>query len=66
MNWNDKGGKFDIREWNPEHDKMGKGITLSEDELLKLFEILKEYFHEETVKTVVLGEKKEIKDLFLK
>ena len=22
VNWNDKGGKFDIREWSPEHDKM--------------------------------------------
>ena len=40
VNWNDKGGKFDIREWSPEHDKMGKGITLSDDEFAKLKEIL--------------------------
>ena len=31
VNWNGQGGKFDIREWNPEHDKMSKGITLSEE-----------------------------------
>lgn len=35
---------------------MRKGITLSEDELLKLFELLKEYFYEETVKMVVSEE----------
>lgn len=45
VNWHGKGGKFDIREWSPEHDRMGKCITLSEDELFKLYELLKEYFH---------------------
>lgn len=66
VNWNDKGSKFDIREWNPEHDKMGKGITLSEDELLKLYEMLKIYFHEETVKTADAEDKRDIQDIFLK
>ena len=66
VNWNDKGGKFDIREWSPEHDKMGKGVTLSEDELLKLYELLKEYFHEETVKTTVTNEERDIEGIFLK
>ena len=50
VNWNGKDTKFDIREWNPEYDKIGKGITLSEDELLKLYEMLKIYFHEKTIK----------------
>lgn len=40
MSWNDKEAKYDLREWAPEHDKMGKGITLSKDELIKLREIL--------------------------
>ena len=29
-----------IRDWAPEHEKMGKGVTLSEDEMLKLKELL--------------------------
>ncbi|OCZ50589.1 PC4/YdbC family ssDNA-binding protein [Dehalobacter sp. TeCB1] len=40
VSWNDKDSKFDIREWSPEHDKMGKGVTLSNEELKKLKEIL--------------------------
>ena len=28
--------KYDIRDWAPEHEKMGKGVTLSEDEMAKL------------------------------
>jgi Uncharacterized protein conserved in bacteria len=28
VSWNDKEPKFDLREWDPEHKKMGKGITL--------------------------------------
>lgn len=37
---NDKESKYDIREWAPEHAKMGKGVTLSKDELDKLKEVL--------------------------
>ena len=48
VNWNGQGGKFDIREWNPEHDKMSKGITLSEDELFKLYGLLKETSYEKS------------------
>ena len=44
--WNGQSDKFDIREWSPEHDKMGKGVTLSEDELWNLYNSLKEYFGE--------------------
>ena len=38
--WNGKEPKYDSREWSPEHDKMGKGITLSDDEFAKLKKIL--------------------------
>lgn len=31
ISWNGREPKYDIREWSPEHDKMGKGITLSEE-----------------------------------
>lgn len=40
ISWNDKAPKYDIREWAPEHEKMGKGITLTAEELKKLKEIL--------------------------
>lgn len=36
VSWNDKESKYDVREWDPVHEKMGKGITLSVDELKKL------------------------------
>lgn len=40
ISWNDKNPKYDIREWDAEHKKMGKGVTLSVEELKKLKEIL--------------------------
>ncbi len=36
ITWNDREPKFDIREWSPDHSKMGKGITLSKDEIEQL------------------------------
>jgi hypothetical protein len=38
--WNGGNGKLDIREWNPEHTRMSKGITLSEEEAEKLTRLL--------------------------
>lgn len=38
--WNEGTPKYDIRDWNPEHDHMSKGITLHEEEARKLTEIL--------------------------
>ncbi len=40
ISWSGRTPKYDIRDWAPEHEKMGKGITLSEDELRNLCEIL--------------------------
>lgn len=34
ISWNDKEPKYDIRDWSPNHEKMGKGVTLTKDELL--------------------------------
>ncbi len=39
VSWNDSEPKYDIRTWSPEHEKMGKGITLTKDEILKLKEM---------------------------
>lgn len=41
ISWNGGAPKYDIRDWAPEHEKMGKGVTLTEDELEKLKEFLK-------------------------
>lgn len=40
ISWNENEPKYDIREWAPEHAKMGKGVTLSKDEFAKLKAIL--------------------------
>ena len=33
ISWNGGKPKYDIRDWAPEHEKMGKGVTLTEEEL---------------------------------
>lgn len=40
MRWNDRDPKYDIREWAPDGEKMGKGVTLSKEELMALKELL--------------------------
>ncbi|ABX42027.1 YdbC family protein [Lachnoclostridium phytofermentans] len=40
ISWNGGEPKYDIRDWAPEHEKMGKGTTLTKDETMKLIEIL--------------------------
>jgi len=47
ISWNHRKPNFDLRKWNTETDKMSKGITLSEDELRGVYEILKDYFGED-------------------
>ena len=40
ISWNDRAPKYDLRTWSPDHEKMGKGVTLSDDELRALKELL--------------------------
>jgi hypothetical protein len=40
VSWNDRDPKYDIREWSPDGEKMGKGVTLSKEELVTLKELL--------------------------
>lgn len=42
ISWNGAAPKYDIREWAPEHEKMGKGVTLSEEEMQKLIKALED------------------------
>lgn len=44
VSYNGMKPKFDLREWAPEHEKMSKGITLSEEEARDLCKILFQYF----------------------
>ena len=44
VSWNGGTPKFDVRDWNPEHDRMTKGITLYEGEAKRLGEELGKYF----------------------
>ena len=40
ISWNNREAKYDLRDWAPDHAKMGKGITLSIDELRQLKNLL--------------------------
>ncbi len=40
ISWNDRDPKYDIREWSADREKMGKGVTLSKEELLALKALL--------------------------
>lgn len=42
ISWNERDPKYDLRSWSENHEKMGKGITLSQAELAKLKELLNE------------------------
>lgn len=39
--WHGRPPKFDLRDWSPGHEKMGKGITLTNEEFQALREALK-------------------------
>ncbi|EOH94096.1 hypothetical protein BH747_10600 [Enterococcus villorum] len=32
VSWNGRPPKFDLRDWAPDHEKMGKGLTLTNEE----------------------------------
>ena len=40
VSWNEHEPKYDIRDWSPDHSRMGKGVTLTADELASLKELL--------------------------
>jgi hypothetical protein len=41
VSWNGRNPKFDLRDWSPDHEKMGKGVTLDREEAETLVELLK-------------------------
>ena len=42
ISWNGGEPKYDVRDWAPDHAKMGKGVTLSREEAAALLMLLKE------------------------
>ncbi len=42
VSWNDREPKYDLRDWSPDHSKMGKGLTMTADELVALKELLED------------------------
>lgn len=40
ISWNDREPKYDLRDWSADHEKMGKGVTLTKEELIALKELL--------------------------
>ena len=40
ISWNDREPKYDLRDWSADREKMGKGITLTKEELSALKELL--------------------------
>ena len=40
ISWNGAAPKYDLRDWAPNHEKKGKGITLSADEAQELYKLL--------------------------
>ncbi len=43
ISWNGAEPKYDIRDWSPDHEKMGKGISLNAEEVEKLKSILEKF-----------------------
>jgi len=40
ISWNDREPKYDLRDWSPDRERRGKGVTLSKEELLALGKLL--------------------------
>ena len=40
VSWNDYAPKYDIREWSPDHTRMGKGVTLRTEEYEDLRQLM--------------------------
>jgi len=52
VEWNGNPAKLDVRDWDPNHEHMGKGITLHKPETLALLEILLRNFGKDLAKAM--------------
>lgn len=46
VSWNGNEAKYDIRAWSADHSKMGKGVTLTKEELMMLKSVLNDLLHD--------------------
>lgn len=46
ISWNGKEPKYDIRDWSPDHEKVGKGVTFSGEQLERLQDLINNYIFE--------------------
>lgn len=63
VEWNGKPAKLDIREWDPDHDHMSRGVTLRRRETLMLLEILARSFGRELAESKTEEEQGEFDDI---
>ena len=47
ISWNGKAPVFDLRKWNESHERMGKGVTMTYNELVSLRDLINEYLDRE-------------------
>ena len=40
VSWNGRDPKYDLRDWAPDHQKMGKGLSMTRDELDSLANLI--------------------------
>jgi len=40
--WNDNPPKYDIRDWDPEHERMSRGVTLLPEEMQRVMDAVKD------------------------
>ena len=64
VEWHGKEAKYDIRDWDPDYKRCGKGGTFSEDELRNLYAVLKQMFENENPETETKIEKCSLDDLY--
>ncbi len=58
ISWNGQSPKYDLRDWDPHHERMSRGITLHPGEMRKLVDL---YFASNNRKTVEEGQNQELK-----
>ncbi len=56
VSWNGGPAKYDIRDWDPDHGRMSRGVTLKEQEMRQMVDLLKNRRpHRETTGTTQGG-----------
>ena len=49
VSWNGHEPKFDIRDWSPDHTRMSKGVSMTEEEMKQLVELFNARNEEDTM-----------------